>query len=260
MQTFPPANRRAICHDHHYLASSPEDEFLKEQNISNISEGDREEIERATRTQAASKIWREERGKRLTASNFGMICKTTEKRDITKLLQHLLHPTEIHTKALAHGKKFEKIAISKFEELCDRKVADCGLFISASHPMLAASPDGIISDDILVEVKCPFSARNQEITETTVPFLERSPTGYQLKKQHNYYYQIQGQLYCANRKFCKLIVYTFKGLEIVDVEFDDNFVKSMTEALLQFYENHFKDAVLNKHLYNDEHMYDFTGC
>ena len=37
--------------------------------------------------------------------------------------------------------------------------------------MLAASPDGLIGDDTVVEVKCPFTARTKPIDATTIDFL-----------------------------------------------------------------------------------------
>ena len=44
----------------------------------------------------------------------------------------------------------------------------CGLFVSFSKPMFAATPDRIIDSETLVEVKCPFSSRDKLLSETTV--------------------------------------------------------------------------------------------
>lgn len=101
---------------------------------------------------------------------------------------------------------------------------ECGLFVSSSFPMLAASPDGLISDDIVVEVKCPYAARNDLISATSVPYLTVCPTaGYLLNKDHQYYFQVQGQLLCTGRKICKFVVFTLKGLVVADVHRDDSF-------------------------------------
>lgn len=176
-----------------------------------------------------------------------------------KLLCSLIDPVDIYTKALAHGKKYERVAISKLEDLCSVKVLQCGLFVCAEYPMLAASPDGLISDDAVVEVKCPYTARNDLITETSVPYLTACPTGgFLLNKDHQYYYQVQGQLLCTGRQRCKFVVFTLKGLEVVDVHRDDIFINSMTTVLLEFYEQYFKPAIIKKHLYKDEHLYNFS--
>ncbi|KAK4301494.1 hypothetical protein Pmani_026272 [Petrolisthes manimaculis] len=76
--------------------------------ISHVTESDRQEIELATRGQDNSKRWKQERGKRITSSNFGMICKTTERRDMEKLLSTLIDSADIHTKAIAHGRKADE--------------------------------------------------------------------------------------------------------------------------------------------------------
>ncbi len=66
--------------------------------------------------------------------------------------------------------------------------------------MLAASPDGFVGEEIVLEVKCPFSAKNKKITATTVPsFLLERDEELQLKLGHNYYYHIQGHLLCTGK-------------------------------------------------------------
>lgn len=52
-----------------------------------------------------------------------------------------------------------------------------------------------------------------------------------LKIKHNYYTQIQGQLFCTNRKFCNLIVYTFKDMKVIYIERDTD---SISEIILNF--------------------------
>lgn len=47
-------------------------------------------------------------------------------------------------------------------------------------------------------------------------------------------------------------------MEVVDVHRDDTFIDSMTTVLLEFYEDYFKPAILKKHMYKDEHQYNFS--
>ena len=48
-------------------------------------------------------------------------------------------------------------------------VQDCGLFIDAQRPWLAASPDGIVTDSLtgqwLLEVKCPYKHRQRRVED-----------------------------------------------------------------------------------------------
>lgn len=52
--------------------------------------------------------------------------------------------------------------IQKKEELNEttrnEKVMLCGLFVDTENCFLAASPDGLVQDDGLIEVKCPSTA------------------------------------------------------------------------------------------------------
>ena len=78
-----------------------------------------------------------------------------------------------------------------------------GLVVSIEHPWLAASPDGLVYDPAedppnkLVEFKNPYAARSIPLCEATVKTkgfcLQYNSTmdKLQLKKNHDYFYQIQ---------------------------------------------------------------------
>lgn len=70
-----------------------------------------------------------------------------------------------------------------------------------------------------------------------------------MKKNHPYYCQIQGQLFCANKNYCNLIIYTFISLKVVYVYRDEPFISDMVTKLSTYYENHFKKAILEKVMY-----------
>lgn len=106
------------------------------------------------------------------------------------------------------------------------------LFISETHPFLGASPDGLLG-------------------EKTLPYHEIRNGEYHLKKNHPYYYQIQGQLFYTNRKYCNMIIYTFVNTKVVYVYWDEPFILDMINKLNTFYENHFKKAILEKSLYKN---------
>ena len=93
---------------------------------------------------------------------------------------------------------------------------DSGLIIHSNHHWLAASPDGLINDpnsvpsEGLVEIKCPHKVKDLAISEAakTVDFclkLDENQTAY-LKKNHNYYYQIQCAMFCTERAWCDFVV------------------------------------------------------
>lgn len=45
----------------------------------------------------------------------------------------------------------------------------------------------------------------------------------ELKKEHNYYYQIQGQMHVSKRKFCYFVVYTDNWSKVQIIEYDESF-------------------------------------
>ena len=156
-----------------------------------------------------------------------------------------------------HGRRYESLVVEKYEDLTNTKTRECGLFVSAQNPMLGASPDRIVNDKLLVEVKCPYVARNREISSSTVPYLKFINDELVLDVNHSYYYQIQGQLYCAEREYCDLVVYTFKDIKVIRILRDDNFIENMIEKLIDFYNNHFKDTIVEKYLFRDYNRHTF---
>ena len=55
-----------------------------------------------------------------------------------------------------HGRRYESLAVEKYEDLTNTKTRECGLFVSAQNPILGASPDRIVNDKLLVEVSVPM--------------------------------------------------------------------------------------------------------
>lgn len=226
--------------------------------VTEIEEGRVKQIEELTRDQRKSPEWREQRLKRITSSRFKTICRATERRDLKALATSMTTVSpELRAKAILHGLKYESVAIETFCEKFGAEVEPCGLFVCETHPMLAASPDGLVGEDHVVEVKCPFSAKDKKISHLTVPYLISDDNKLWLRKNHEYYFQIQGQLLCTKRKSCFFIVYTQIDMEVMLVERDDLFIQTMVDHLLKFYDEYFKQAILDSFLYHSYNLYSF---
>ena len=117
----------------------------------------------------------------------------------------------------------ENIARKKYEEIIGKSVFVPGLVIKPEKPWLGASPDGaFINDDgnlKLVEIKCPFSARESDVID--VPFLDKE---HHLKKSHQYYTQVQIAMYCCSATTCDFFVFSPKDYKLLTVKFDQDFV------------------------------------
>ncbi|XP_053383405.1 uncharacterized protein LOC128549795 [Mercenaria mercenaria] len=55
------------------------------------------------------------------------------------------------------GSNMKKTAIKKFEMHTGYSVNNCGLVTCRKSPYLAATPDGVINEQTIVEVKCPYA-------------------------------------------------------------------------------------------------------
>lgn len=77
------------------------------------------------------------------------------------------------------------------------------------------SPDGLVDQDALVEIKCPATSKEltpeEAINSKKIKSCEIKNGNLFLKRNDNYYYQIQGQLHVSQRKYCYFCIWTPKG-------------------------------------------------
>ena len=163
-------------------------------------------IEDETIGQAKNCRWLQYRSKLLTASNFGQVCRRRPDTLCANAVKAILYPKLISAPAVEYGKECEKIARDELKKQYT-DIAECGIFIDSCIPFLGASPDGIIGEEGIVEIKCPKSAENFSPEEAieNVPAVRRMfarKTGISMNKAHHYFYQVQGQLHVTDRKYC----------------------------------------------------------
>lgn len=127
-------------------------------------------------------------------------------------------------------------------QLTNKCVEQCGLFVSVEYPYLGASPDGLVGDQEIIEVKCPYTGRYELITPSeNFPFLQQSTDDntLMLKTSHPYYDQVQGELFMSQRNLCHFVVYTLVDIQIVKVNYDeDYFLNSLLPKLDLFFHKH----------------------
>ena len=157
--------------------------------------------------------------------------------------------SSVTSKSLQHGLAFEKTAIKKFEEMNVVTTHPCGIFVSCSKPFLSATPDAVIGENCVLEVKCPYVSRDEMINTKTVPYLKCVNEELTLDESHDYFYQVQGQLFCTQREICKFTVFTFKDIKTITIKRDENFITTMIEKLTDFYENYFRKELLKQNYY-----------
>lgn len=161
--------------------------------------------------QQRTKEWFQARLGCLTASNAWRVLARTRKGEKTseyqKYMDELLaeivsgesipHPT---TPAMQWGIDHESDARGRYELETGNIVTECGFIRHPTIPNLGASPDGLVGEDGLVEIKCPTVAKTvTRWKDNVVPEEHRA--------------QMIIQLACTGRKWCDFVSYDprFKG-------------------------------------------------
>lgn len=198
-------------------------------------------IERATIYQSDCGEWLETRRNLLTASNFGRICKLKPWTGCESTIKQMLY-TAFDCQAMVWGRNNEEVARQELANTIGKIIEPCGLFIDENQFFLGATPDGLIGDDGIAEIKCPSSAKNmtpeEAILARKVTFWTKEKNGTigPINTTHNFFYQVQGQLHVTKRRYCQFTLWTPKGLKVERIERDDEFWNvNMKDKLERFY-------------------------
>jgi len=149
-------------------------------------------------------------------------------------------PTESFTNAaMLHGTETEPFARAAYESAKDVLVQEVGFIV---HPLIedaGASPDGLVGDFGLVEIKCPNTATHiQTLLDQKVP--------------EKYNTQMQWQMACTQRQWCDFVSFDprmAEGLQlfIKRVELDPVYIANLEKEILNFlFDVEYKITQLNK--------------
>lgn len=218
-----------------------------------------QDIEEKTVGQDKNNYWFEERKNRITSSQAHKVF--IRKRNFESLVVSLRGKTnypKFVQKALNHGKKFEKVAMQKFHDLMVYRlqkpviIRSTGLVVQPYLFWVGASPDGLLLEDsgpALIEIKCPYSKRKLKPIEIVkdekfyVGLKDGKPF---LKKNHpfGYFTQVQIALGLSQIEKCYFIVYTFQGIILCEVFFDEEYFTEVMTKLNDFYRFYYLKSVI----------------
>ncbi|KAL0852581.1 hypothetical protein ABMA27_016931 [Loxostege sticticalis] len=205
----------------------------------------RHEIERATVLQAESSLWLELRRCILTASFFGKVCKRRANQNSAPLVKSILYTYNLdHIFSVKHGRDNEPKALAQLSVQEKLTIEKCGLFIDEELFYLGATPDGLC-DEGIVEIKCPsslFGINPDTAIETKKLkcFKLNSASQVVINQNHEWYYQVQGQLHITKKDVCLFSVWTGPEfpVKVVRVVRDDVFwQEKMLPKLTRFYQS-----------------------
>ena len=219
------------------------------------------EIEGKTKGQSNSDTWWKERMHRFTASDFGELSKR-QKKNCNALVERKkkrLGDGQHMPPALRFGKDYESTAARRYQLYMVNighkvKLAKSGLIVRPDMSIYGASPDRIVCDPVshphtgIVEIKCLHKAR--DITPKQAALVDDDcclvleDGTLKLKREHRYFYQVQGQMALSGAKWCDFVAFTFKGLFIERIKFEPAFWEGTKQKLADLYFQHFIPAVL----------------
>ena len=180
-------------------------------------------IEADTRKQFKGNLFFRHRAGRIGASVSWAVAHSNPMQPSQSLIKSLCYPHlfKVTSKAITHGKKYEKTAVETYVSLMsqthkDFQVKYCGMIVDKEHPWLHATPDFMAScsccGDGCGEVKCPYGIKNgdfENYISKTTSCLEKVNGEIRLKRNHQYYYQVQQQLNITKLKYCDFVVFAF---------------------------------------------------
>jgi len=128
--------------------------------------------------------------------------------------------------AMEHGTQTEPLARSAYENARSLLVKEVGFINHPRIEMSGASPDGLVADDGLVEIKCPNTA-----THIDTLLSGKVPT--------KYITQMQWQMLCCQRKWCDFVSFDNRlpehlQLFVQEVEFDPEYAAMLEKEVVLF--------------------------
>ena len=166
-----------------------------------------------------------------TASCFDQIItpggkpsKSAERYLYTLLAERLMgHPIVEHVSLwMRRGSEAEKDAVQFYEFQRDIETAPVG-FMSNDEGTIGASPDRLVGDDGLLEIKCPSEYIH-------VGYLMQDGTHYDAYKV-----QCQGQLWISERQWVDVVSYHPEmPMALARIERDEQFIEKLDAAVTAF--------------------------
>lgn len=189
--------------------------------------------------QQRSKEWFTKRKGRVTGSRVGAILGLNPwqtREDVMRAMVREYHgaPSEFEGNvATEYGTAHEEEAILDFELLTGRDVVETGFHVY--EDWAGASPDGLIGDDAILEVKCPYGLRNGG---------EFKPA----YDQPHYGAQMQWEMMCTGRSKAYFYQWSRHGLKLEIIDRDDDFLREVCGAARQFYAEYLSEIDNPEHL------------
>lgn len=129
--------------------------------------------------------------------------------------------------AMQRGIDTEPKARAAYELITGNQVVEVGFCDHPSIVQSGASPDGLVNDDGMLEIKCPNTSTHRNFLITG-------------KMERRYVLQMQWQMACCDREWCDFVSFDdrlidgSKHCKIVRVGRDDDVINDITSEVVKF--------------------------
>ena len=211
-----------------------------------------EDIAASTTGHTTNGKWFAYRRNRITGSMFGKVLDAqkypTECKEkmIMQSMEGLLNLE--YLEPIKWGKDNEQNAIDAYCLKTGRVVKPTGIWLFPTG-QLGASPDGLVYANKemtqpigIIEVKCPFSVRNRHYMELKAngKLPKYIISDYHLNIDHDYYHQVQGELYATGAAWCDFVMWTSLSCLIIRVRPNPFCPANVIPKLIVYYYKHVK--------------------
>lgn len=137
---------------------------------------------------------------------------------------------------MERGSQLEEEARERYELALGKMVCPVGFVLHPRFDFAGASPDGLVDDDGVLEIKCPK-------TETMLAWLESGEV------PEEYVYQVQWQLACTERQWAHFLAYDDRLPEsarylVIRIERDEGMIQAIENEVQKIHDE--AEAVIRK--------------
>ena len=206
-------------------------------------------------------MWKTERKKRITGCNaYSFYTYLNNKNKVS----NWDHKVDIHmnnefkgTSDTHYGLLMEEPALECYKRCTDFNIIELGLLVNPCIPWFRYSPDSIVPDRLIVEIKSPrierFVTAKEAINEISYIVINDNHGTVTLRRKHMYFCQVQLEMFMTNVKLCHFIV---DSIFITEVEYDEKLVKnSYLPDLQHVYFRYILKALITNKTEDDKENY-----
>lgn len=178
-----------------------------------------------------SKEWFQARKNRITGSSVGAILELNPWNTADDVMRRMVReywdqPSEFKGNvATDYGTVNEPNALEDYKLETGNDVQEVGFILHSDW--LGASPDGVIDDNTLLEIKCPYGLRH----DTSASFKT-------IMDQPHYYAQMQIQMYCTGSECCDFYQWSAYSSKLERVNIDPEWLDMAIPKLKAFYDKY----------------------